>query len=99
MGFQDSSFRYWYFKTDTTFVYHPDSGLMGREGTLIFHENESRNQILVDYVSKEQVSDMLNKESYSQVISFLKGNKWKWIGGTIFVIGLVIWILKKKFRR
>jgi hypothetical protein len=99
MGFQDSSFKYWYFKTDTIFTYHPDSGLMALEGTLIIHENESRNQILLDYAGKEQVSETLDKESYLQVISLLKSNKWKWVGGIVFLIGLTLWIGIKIYKR
>lgn len=36
----DSSGHYWYFRTDTTFYYHPDSGLQARRGTLSFWKQQ-----------------------------------------------------------
>lgn len=43
-GWVDSTWRYWSFRTDSAFHYHPDSGIYAKQGLLSLWENKLQKQ-------------------------------------------------------
>lgn len=41
---QDSSYRYWYYTSDSSFYFHPDEGLWGQSGRVLYRE-QKRSEI------------------------------------------------------
>ncbi|NGM63409.1 hypothetical protein G5B30_15975 [Sphingobacterium sp. SGG-5] len=91
---QDSTSRYWSFRTDTTFYFHPDSGLYASGGTLLLREIRQRasgGQHTYDssmYVIHE--NQQIAQQTFSERV--YKRQYW-WIAIAL-VIGIVgVWLL------
>ena len=92
---QDSTNRYWMFRTDTTFYFHPDSGLYAQGGRLWLLEVRHRENI------GQQSYDSLTYQAYeNQQItqttlskSTSKIRYWWWIACGIFILLLVLKIV------
>jgi len=93
-GQRDSQSRYWYFWTDSSFRFHPDSGLVGRNGQLAMLESNA--------ITSESMEISTNSSnSHTQRLhdtSTEKRNVWAalnlWLIGIVFVSLAILW----KFR-
>ena len=86
---QDSSSRYWFFRTDTTFYFHPDSGLFAKGGRLWLQEfwrGENVGLRIYDSLDyRVHENQQIAQKSFSERIT--KGYYW---GVVIAVIILVV---------
>src|SRR5690606_13847887 len=89
---QDSSNRYWSFHTDTTFYFHPDSGLHADGGLLLLWEKKGR------IVANQQIYDSLTyraeeeRKVAQQSLAERSLPQWSRYGWAIVLV-LAAWIL------
>ncbi|WP_454879789.1 hypothetical protein [Sphingobacterium detergens] len=90
---RDSFSRSWYFWTDSSFRFHPDSGLAGGAGALLVKESRGNNRGLEQRINRttelsEQQKDRLKKtkNSYSAV-------DYLWI--ILFVLAMLVFLMRK----
>ncbi len=88
---QDSSNRYWMFRTDTAFYFHPDSGLYASGGRLWLQEIRHRESIgqqsydsLVYQANEDQLMAQTMFDKWTS-----KGKYWGILG--IVLIGMMLW--------
>ena len=88
----DSLSRYWYFWTDSSFRFHPDSGLYGKAGTLLLQESSVNSQ-------GQQRQSVTTAEAVAQTKASRKkeaDSTWglgKW--GLILLVLAVVYVLWK----
>ncbi|MFD2554734.1 hypothetical protein [Sphingobacterium tabacisoli] len=91
---QDSSLRYWYYRGDSTFFFHPDLGLWSRSGELAYSEQRAVQRRVTgiaqhyDYDSLGTESNKIASQSNSKMSgSPVKG--WLWFLVLILVAFLI----------
>jgi hypothetical protein len=58
---QDTLSRFWYFWTDSTFRFHPDSGLLAASGDLILQEAKKNSKVQAgDWAEKSEQGKRMN---------------------------------------
>ncbi|MBL1407530.1 hypothetical protein [Sphingobacterium faecale] len=93
---EDTTYRYWSFLTDSTFFFHPDSGLWASRGT-VYMEDQSAFRRYHNYDASQanraiHVQEQLNTQKGSKVSYSI----WKIILPGIAVIMVVLFFLLKK---
>lgn len=95
--FTDSAGRYWIFQSDTTFGYHPDSGLRASSGTLGLWEHSVQKQVwsstLDSNRTEVRASEKIN--SWSQYYRKVKDSKWGVVMAVFLLFGMVIFVYRK----
>lgn len=97
-GLSDSQSRYWLFWTDSSFRFHPDSGLFGRNGQLAMLES--------NVITSESMEISTNSSnSHTQRLheaSSEKSNVWAafnlWIIVFVLVAVLIGWMFRNFFK-
>ncbi|MDR6734491.1 hypothetical protein [Sphingobacterium sp. 2149] len=93
-GLSDSQSRYWLFWTDSSFRFHPDSGLIGQKGQLAMLESQVR-------ISAKQEASTKSSASRIQMLKQQSTEKWSaWAALNLRIIGLLLvaFALAWKFR-
>ncbi|MFD2556705.1 hypothetical protein [Sphingobacterium tabacisoli] len=97
----DSSNRGWFFRSDTAFYYHPDSGLYARNGILSFWEAGVKSK---QWLSRQDSVYQHNAESvdthfFSTHLQKLSQQKWIPIMGILLLLvcGYGICYIGKRF--
>jgi len=93
-GLSDSQSRYWLFWTDSSFRFHPDSGLIGQKGQLAMLESQVR-------ISAKQEASTKSSASRIQMLKQQSTEKWSaWAVPNLWLIGLLLvaFALAWKFR-
>lgn len=91
----DSTTRYWYYQNDSSFYFHPDSGLFGTSGWLAVRESQFRSQHVESrkdtstYLLEEHAVGSYKKESESGPSSL-----WWYVLG-VGIIFTLVWFVKK----
>ncbi|WP_164126438.1 hypothetical protein [Sphingobacterium luzhongxinii] len=96
---QDSSLRYWYYRGDSTFFFHPDIGLWSRAGELRYGEQRAvRTQLdegvqRYDSLTAERSSKQREARfrKYSDLLSH-----WRWLLLGIPLLLGIYWYWPKK---
>ncbi|MCS4163769.1 MULTISPECIES: hypothetical protein [unclassified Sphingobacterium] len=95
---KDSQSRYWHFWTNSSFRFHPDSGLIGQNGQLAMLESK------VNTRAKNELSTS-SSDSYMQtkyVLSTDKRSAWAvpklWLIGFVLVAVAITWKFRNFFK-
>ncbi len=86
---QDTLSRSWYFWTDSTFRFHPDSGLFAQSGRLLGHESTgSRSRHLQDLTRKNEQGKQLETR-HEKSRNTLLSTKYLWSVGFVLILFLL----------
>ncbi|MBL1411011.1 hypothetical protein [Sphingobacterium faecale] len=89
---QDSSLRYWHFRGDSSFFFHPDLGLWSRSGQLAYAEQRAlkRQATTVDhrYDSIGMENNKVQHQTYNKRYSYPLFS-WLWLLVMIPVAALI----------
>ena len=93
-GQRDSQSRHWLFLTDSSFRFHPDSGLIGQKGQFAMLESQVK-------ISNKQEASTNSSASRVKTLQQRSTEKWSaWVVPNLWLIGffLVIVAIAWKFR-
>ena len=93
-GQRDSQSRHWLFLTDSSFRFHPDSGLIGQKGQLAMLESQVK-------ISNKQEASTNSIASRVKTLQQQSTEKWgAWAFPNLWLIGLLLvaFALAWKFR-
>lgn len=91
---KDSQSRYWLFLTDSSFRFHPDSGLIGQKGQFAMLESQVK-------ISNKQEASTNSNASRVKTLQQQSTEKWSaWGVLDLWLIGLLLvaFVLAWKFR-
>ncbi|WP_437918083.1 hypothetical protein [Sphingobacterium sp. LRF_L2] len=97
---QDSQNRQWYFWTDSTFTYHPDSGLRATSGFILVTETASGSSSVESnaYLSEDHSTKEETYESLTTSKALHRGSSYFFIGGGILFVLLIVYLYVKFFK-
>lgn len=95
-GFQisDSTGRYWSFRTDSAFYYHPDSGLRALSGALVLWEKSLLKQVWSSKLDSSRTEVLTHEKlnTWSRYYRKVKDSKWTVVIGILLMLGCT-WFL------
>lgn len=96
LHYVDSSGRYWFFHSDTTFYFHPDSGLLAGRGNLSFWEQQRKAEYRSSSTdSSHNKQSVIEKYSvWEKYVKRAKESYWLWLTGIFLLLVIGVFIFK-----